>query len=204
MATKDPAESFGEALAALLQIIFSLTFPLLLISLCGVSFLLALYLPTPEFGLWGVLAIWAIGYAKANTWAEIGLVVFALAALPLAWVAFREREARLSKAILEWVITAIVLGFTYWLRTVWPYDGNGWQIWVYGILLFAGWNGVVESSLSTLKIVAFHRANRPPRRPRWQQPHGARQRRGPPQPHGGRPPYGPGRPQRSADGPETI
>jgi hypothetical protein len=179
MASKDPAESLGETVAALLQIIFSLTFPVTLITLCGVSFVLTFTLGRPEFALWAGLAVRAFNYAKANTWAAIALGLFVLAALPLAWVGFREREIRVSKAILEWVITAIVLGFTFWLRTVWPYDGGGWQMLAYGILLFTGWNGVVESALSTLVIIAHMRRNRPkPIAPPRQEPHGAREPRG--------------------------
>jgi hypothetical protein len=177
MASKDPAESFGEALAALLQIIFSLTFPILLITLCGVSFVLTAAFRTPEFGLWAGFAMAAFDYAKANIWAAIALGLFVLAALPLAWVAFREQEARVSPAILAWVITALVVGFTFWLRTVWPYNDSSWQIWAYGILLFTGWSGAVEATLSTLKIVAFYRANRPrPVQPPTQEPHGSRER----------------------------
>lgn len=172
MPTKDPAESFGEAFAALLQIIFNLTFPLMLITLCGVSFVLTFAFGA-EFALWAFLATVVFDFAEANIWAAIALAAFVLAALPLAWVAFREREVRHSKAILEWVVTAIVLGFTFWLRTVWPYE-SPWQLWVYGILLFAGWNGVIDSTLTTLAIVAFHRANRPVRvEPPRQEPHGS-------------------------------
>lgn len=178
MASKDPAESVGEAFASLLQIIFSLTFPLMLITLCGVFYVLTAALGTPEFALWAGLAMGAFGYAKAHIWAAIALAVFVLAALPLAWVGFREREIRVSKAILEWVITGLVLAFIFWLRTVWPYSGSGWQMLAYGILLFTAWNGVVESALSTLVIVAHVRRNRPkPVAPPRQQPHGSEERR---------------------------
>ena len=185
MASKDPGESLGEAVAALLQIIFSLTFPLMLITLCGVSFALTFTLGTPEFALWAGLAVGAFNYAKANTWAAIALGLFVLAALPLAWVGFREREIRVSRAILEWVITGIAIAFILWLRTVWPYDDSGWQVLSYGILLFAAWNAVVESSLSTLVIVAHVRRNRPrPVAPPRQEPHGAarEERRSPNEP----------------------
>ena len=178
MASKDPAESLGEALNSLLQIIFSLTFPLTIITLCGASFVLMAAFHAPEFALWPGLAMGAFQYAKANTWVAIALGLFVLAALPLAWVGFREREIRVSKAILEWVITGIVFAFLFWLRTVWPYDDSGWQMLAYGIILFTGWNGVVESSLSTLVIVAHVRRNRPrPVRPPRQEPHGATEER---------------------------
>lgn len=179
MASKDPAEGVGEALAALLQIIFSLTFPLMLITLCGASFVLMATLHAPELGLWAALAVGAFQYAKDNTWAAIALGLFVLAALPLAWVGFREREIRASKAILEWVITALVFAFILWLRTVWSYNGSGWQMLAYGILLFTGWNGVIESGLSTFVIMAHVRRNRPmPVSPPRQEPHGSRKERG--------------------------
>jgi hypothetical protein len=179
MASRDPADSIGEAFGSLLQIVFSLTFPLTIVTLCGASFVLTFGLHALEFALWAGIAIALIDYAKANTWAAVALGVFVLASIPLAWVSFREREIRVSKAILEWVITAMVLAFTFWLRTVWPYE-SGWQLWVYGLLLFAGWNGVVESSLSTLCIVAHVRRNRPaPVKPPQEEPHGARGQRRP-------------------------
>jgi hypothetical protein len=180
MASRDPAEGVAEALGSLLQIIFSLTFPLMFITLCGASFVLMMALHAPEFALWPGLAIGAFQYAKANTWAAIALGLFVLAALPLAWVGFREREIRVSKAILEWVITGIVFAFIFWLRTVWPYNQSGWQMLAYAFFLFVGWNGVVESSLSTLVLVAHVRRNRPrPVAPPRQEPHGApREERG--------------------------
>jgi hypothetical protein len=177
MASKDPAESVGEAIYELLKIIFSLTFPVMLITLCGVSFVLTAALHAPEFALWAGLAMSAVQYAKANGgWAAIALVVFVLAALPLAWIGFREREIRASKAILEWVITAIIFLFIFWLRTVWVDDTTGWRIILFGFLLFTAWNGVIESAMSTLAIVAHVRRNRPrPVAPPQQQPHGAPQ-----------------------------
>lgn len=203
MASRDPAESVGEALGQLFQVIFSLTFPLFAITVCGVSYLVSIYLPAPEFGLWGALALLAIEYAKANTWAAVVLGVFGIAAIPLAWVAYREHEARISTAIGAWVTAAFVGGGTAWLRTAWPYHESFWQILVFSILLMAAWSAVLEGALSTLKIVVFVRATRPPRRPRWQQPHG-RQRRRPPQPHGPRVQQGGPGPGRSSDEPETI
>jgi hypothetical protein len=173
VASKDPAEAMGEFLAALLEIIFSLTFPLTLITVCGVSFALTFAFHTPEFGLWAWLSLGAADYARTHVWAAVVLGLLSLSALPLAWVAFREREIRISKAILEWVITALVVWFTFWLRTLWPYDESGWQLLAYGVLLFAGWNGVLEATLTTVAIVALYRANRPVRTgPPQQQPHG--------------------------------
>jgi hypothetical protein len=160
--SSDPPGSSGRALGARLQTIFSLPFPLTVITLCGVSYVLiyTLHVPEFEFQFWARLPMRALDYAEANTWAAILLSLFVLAALPLAWLAFRQREVRASRAIREWVIAAIVFGVIFWLRTAWPYDDNRWRVLVYGILLFSAWNGVIEAILSTLKIIAFHWANR--------------------------------------------
>jgi hypothetical protein len=174
MATKDPAESVGEFLAELLKIVFSLTFPLMLITLCGASFVLVRLFDMPELGLWFVLAVSAVECATSNIWAAVALAVLVLAALPLAWVGVREREIRISKAILEWVITALLFAFIFWLRTVWPYSGSGWQLILFAFLLFGTWNGVIEAAMSTLVIVLHVRRNRPrPIAPPRQEPHGA-------------------------------
>ncbi|HVB79263.1 MAG TPA: hypothetical protein VNE82_04850 [Candidatus Binataceae bacterium] len=174
----------GEAIAgifgAIIQLVFSLTFPLLAITLCGLSYLLAFAFHMPEFGLWAFWAHLAIGYAKTNGWVLLGLIIFALAALPLAWVAYREQELKASNMILAYVIAGIVIAFTCWLRTAWPYDGTGWQIYSYGFLLLMAWSAVIEAAISTIGIVAHVHRNRPqPARRPAQQPHGApRQDRG--------------------------
>lgn len=201
----DPSGQISAAITAFFRPVFSLAFPLVITTLCGLSLILATYLGMPEFGLWGWLALPVIDYARTNVWAAVAVGVFALSAIPLAWVAFREHEIRISKAILQWMITAAVIAFIVWLRSQWPFEGSLWQLFAYGLLLLGAWGGAMETCLSTLALVSYRRATRPPRRPRWQQPHGARRRRGPPQPHGAQPSYGSGRPQRSADGgPETI
>jgi len=172
-------DSLGEALAALLLLVFSLTFPLVLTTLCGVSYVLWSALHAPELALWAVLAAAAIGYAKTNIWAAIGLIVFALAALPLAWVAYREQQVRASHTILAWLIAIMAISGMFWLRTAWPYDGSSWQSIVYAIIMFGGWTTLIEAGIATLGIVAHVRASRPvPAQPPRQQPHGARDRPG--------------------------
>jgi hypothetical protein len=174
MATKDPAEAFGELVVELLQIIFSLVFPILLISLCAASFILAFEFRLPEFGLWGAIGAWALGYAATNVWFAVALGLFALASIPLTWLALREQELRASNVLLAYVIAAIVFAFLFWLRTVWPYDDNGWQVILYGLIMFCGWRAVVDAGVGTLGIVLHIRRNRPrPVRPPPQQPHGA-------------------------------
>ncbi len=187
MANGNSGAGYGEALAALLQFVFSLTFPLIAITLCGISYLLAFVFHMPEFGFWAVLAMQALDYAKTNMWVAAGIGVFALAALPLAWVAFREQEVKASNTILAYVMTGIVIGFTIWLRTAWPLERSGWQVLVYSGLLLLACIMVIESAISTLGIVAHLRRNRPkPVKLPAQEPHGTRDTR------------------RSRDEPETI
>jgi hypothetical protein len=180
MASKEPAEAVGEFLFELLKVIFSLTFPIMVISLCAVSFVLMTILGTPELGLWAALGVAAIEAARANGWVALALVVLVFAALPLAWVGFREREIRISKAILEWVLTALIFAFIFWLRHVWPFSRNGWQLLIFAFLIFTAWNGVIEAAMSTLVVIAQVRRNRPrPIAPPHQQPHGTRQSHAP-------------------------
>lgn len=172
---------FGGAFVALLQLIFSLTFPLLMITVCGASFLLTAVFHAPEFSLWARLGLAALAYAKTNNWAAIGLVIFALAALPLAWVAFREQQIRASSTILAGLIAIIAFGGMFWLRTAWPYDQSVWQAVVYAVIMLSGWSAVIETGLGVLGIVLHVRASRPvPARPPAHQPHGARDGRGRP------------------------
>jgi hypothetical protein len=173
MATKEPGEALGEVLADILKIVFSLIFPLLLITICGVSFVLVSLFHMPEFGLWAYLAGLAIGWAKGSIWVALGLGAFCLAALPLAWVAFREQELKASSTILAYVIAGLVVAFLLWLRTVWPVE-RMWELWAYGLIMFAGWQATVDALMGTLGIVAHVRRNRPkPVKPPPQQPHGA-------------------------------
>ena len=153
---------------------FSLVFPLLLLTLCAASFILSIELRLPEFGLWAAVAFRAVGFAQANTWFAVALGLFALASLPLTWLALREQELRASKTLLAYVIAAIVFGFLFWLRTVWPYDDdNGWQMILYGAVMFCGWRAVVDAAIGTLGIVLHIRCNRPRSvAPPRQEPHG--------------------------------
>jgi hypothetical protein len=173
MATKDPGEALGDVFADILKIVFSLLFPLLLITLCGVSFVLVSVFHMPEFGLWAFLAELAIDWAKGNIWVEIGLGAFCLAALPLAWVAFREQELKASSTIFAYVMAGLIIAFLSWLRTVWPVE-RMWEFWAYGLIMFAGWQATVDALIGTLGIVTHVRRNRPRRiRPPRQEPHGA-------------------------------
>lgn len=149
--------SVGAALAARLQSLFSLPFPLTVVTLCGLSYVAWNTLYMPEFEFWAGLPARAFGYAREHSWAAIALGLFGLAALPLAWLSFRRRKARLMRAIREWVVAAVIIAFILGLRRVWPYDDSRSRVVVYGVLLFAAWNGVIEAGLSTLKIIASRR-----------------------------------------------
>lgn len=160
-ARKPPRQGFGPVI----RLFFSPSFPLVLVSLCGVSYLLAASLAAPEFGLWALLAMRVIRYARFETWAALGLGLLVVAALPLAWLAFHQRRrSRRSRPLGEWVFVAVVVAFTAGLRTLWEYDASDRQIYVYSFLLFIGWNGAVEASLGTLAI-AIRGAEPAPARP---------------------------------------
>jgi hypothetical protein len=181
-------EAIGQATVGLLQIVFSAIFPLLMLTLCAVSFLLAHVFQLPQFGLWSDLAGWAFGYAGRNIWAMLVLAAFVLGAVPLAWIGFRELSARPSGVIGSWVVAIIVSVGTIWLANAWAANGSTLQSIVFGILLFMAWAGIFEAAMNSLKLAEQARANRPPPPPVRQQPHGAP----PPQQ------------QQSRDEPETI
>lgn len=165
-----PARSFGAGFAGFVQLFFSPSFPLVLVSLCGASYLLAANLHAPELGLWALVASSAIRDAKYDGWAAIALGVLVVAALPLAWLAFRQRESRRSRAIGEWVIAALVIGLMFALRVVWVYDGSDRQVFVYSFLLFMGWNALVQAMLSSLAIAVRGRTDHPVAADRTQEP----------------------------------
>jgi len=153
-ARKPPRQGFGR----IVRLFFSPSFPLVLVSLCGVSYLLASSLAAPEFGLWALLAMRVLRYVRFETWAALALALLVIAALPLAWLAFRQRRRlRRSRLLGEWVFVAVVVAFTACLRTLWEYDASDRQIYVYSFLLFIGWNGAVEAAIGTL-AVAIHGA----------------------------------------------
>lgn len=150
--TDVPARSPGKMLADVVRLLFSPSFPLVLLSLCGVSYLLASTLAAPEFGLWALVAMRAIRYARFETWAAIALGLLVIAALPLAWVAVRQREARRSKALGEWGFAAVVIVVMFALRSAWPFDASDRQVYAYSFLLFVGWNAVVQALLTTVAV----------------------------------------------------
>ena len=170
----DGGEELGKAAAGLIQIVFSLLFPLIVVSLCAVSYLLAVVLGVRQFGLWADLAVLAARYSAVHLWAAVALTVFVLSALPLAWVAFKEHSTRASTFIGGWVMAAIVTGGTIWAAIAWPSNGYNWQSLVFAFLLFWAWSAILEASMNTLKLVELARAARPLPPPSKQQPHGSR------------------------------
>jgi hypothetical protein len=180
----------ADFVGAILQLVFHLLFPFITVSLCLVSYILAMWFHMPEFGFWFGLWLVVFDAARGNVWIAVGLGLFILAALPLAWIAYREQQVQASKILLQWIIAAGVIFFMFWLRTQWPYDKSGWQMITYGIIMFAGWAALTEGMLGALAIAAHVRRARPrPVRPPPQAPHGGAPR---------------DEPRRRADEPETI
>jgi hypothetical protein len=167
-----PGEDFGQALALFIQIVFSPIFPLLAITLCGVSFLLTFVFGLPQFALMASLSIAAFEYCRGHFWAMAALVFFILAALPLAWVGFKEAETRTSRVIGHWVACAIVGGGILWLASAWPFSGSGFQQIVFAILLFAVWTDVCQTAMITAKLVALSRPQPGPEVVEAQKAHG--------------------------------
>lgn len=149
--------SSRDGFGRIAQLFFSPSFPLVLVSLCGVSYLLASSLAAPEFGLWALLAMRVIRYARFETWAALALGLLVVAALPLAWLAFRQRNSRRPRLRRQWWLVAVVVAFTACLRAVWEYDASDRQIYIYSFLLFMGWNAAVEAAIATI-VVAIHGA----------------------------------------------
>lgn len=174
------ASQFGEALAKLIILVFSLLFPFTMITLCGLSYLLSTVMDAPELSIWASVASAAFWFALAHIWAAIGLIVFTVGAFPLVWVAYRELEIKVSKALGSVVIAVIGFGLMFWLRTIWPNDGLRIQAIVFGVLMFIGWSALVEGVLMALAIRGHVRRNRvPPVSPPKQQPHGPTKAPGP-------------------------
>lgn len=180
----------ADFVSAILELVFHLLFPVITLSLCLLSYVLVSWFHMPEFAFW--LGVWWMVFdaARGNVWVAIGLGIFVLAALPLAWIAYREQQVQVSKIILQWIIAAGVIFFIFWLRTQWPYERSGWQLFVYGVIMFAGWAALTEGMLGALAIAGHVRRVRPkPVKPPPQQPHGGAQRE---------------ERRRPADEPETI
>lgn len=181
--------SLAEFVTSVFQLVFHLLFPFTVVTLCGISYLLASVWNIRELGFWNAMAMMALDYAWSSRWAALALAAFVLASLPLAWVAFREQQTRPSGTILQWIYAVGVTFGISWLRTAWPFERGGvWQLVVYGIIMFAGWAAFVEAMLGSLAIFAHVRASRPVEiQPPRQAPHGAPREQG-----------------RAADEPETI
>jgi hypothetical protein len=150
-------EDLGNALAPLVEIVFSPLFPVMLITLCGVSFVLSGPLGLPQFVLFFGLAVGAVEYARSHTWAMLALIAFVIAALPLARTGFREHATHTSRVVGHWVAAALFFAATLWLAHAWPYSGSGFQQIVFGLLLFTLWAHVCETALGTVKLILLSR-----------------------------------------------
>jgi hypothetical protein len=145
-------DGLATATVSLFQIIFSLFFPLIVIGTCAASYVLTVQLHILQFGLWFGLLLEALAYAKDNHWAAVALIVFGLAALPLARIGFREHAARASHVVGGWVTAAIFSGGSFWMSTAWPFDYSGVQALVFGFALFASCSAIFEALLHTFKL----------------------------------------------------
>jgi len=172
----------GNALAdfvsALIELIFHPLFPLIFITLPVVSLLLASASAEPAFEFWFLLGVAVCEYAMSRLWTAICGAAFILAALPLAWVFFREQQVVVSAVIKQWLATLIAIGLLIWLDRDWRDNGSAWQATALNSLLLIAWAGMVEASIGTLAIIKYACGNRlakPPPPP--QEPHGRRRRR---------------------------
>jgi hypothetical protein len=148
----------GRALAALVMLVFSPLFPIITVSVCAVSYVLAFVFHLPQFGLWVWLAQLAVAYSKTNVVALVVLIAFVFGSIPLARIGFREHAVRPSGAIGGTLFAAIIIGGTIWWASAWPYDPtSGIQVYVFGFLLFWAWSGVCESAMSAMKLIAQNR-----------------------------------------------
>ena len=148
------SEDFGTALARLIQLVFSPIFPLMFISFCGLSFLLTVNFGLPQFYLGAAAAKLALDYANGHLWAMGCLGLFVLAALPLAWVGFKEHASPLSRVIGHWIASGLGAAGLYWLATAWALDGTNGQAVVFSFLLFCLWAQLCETLLGTFTLVA--------------------------------------------------
>lgn len=150
-------EDFGQALASLIQIVFSPLFPVILITLCAVSYALTFVFHLPQFALFAFFATSAIEYASGHLWAALALAAFVLAAVPLARVGFREAATQTSRVVGNWVVAALFGGGLIWLAQAWPFSGYNFQQLAFALLLFCAWVQVCETVMMTVKLVALSR-----------------------------------------------
>jgi hypothetical protein len=181
--------SFGELIAACIQLIFQPLFPILFITLCAAGYVFTYYFGMKEFFFWAFVGQEIVRRSQDNVNVAVFVVLFGLAAIPLTWIGISRCEVRSSKAVHEWMSVVLFLGGTLLLRRQWPVEvAGGWGILVYSVLFMVSWARLIEASATTLAIIAFRRSLRP--------------RRPPPPLHalfGGR-----GRRDRAHDEPETI
>lgn len=146
-------ETFGRTLITLAQIVFSLLFPFLAISVCGLAYVLTFVLHIGQFALLAFVGRAAIEFAAAHLWARFALFAVGVGSLSLVKIAYREHATRVSSALGEWIAAGIVGGATVFLTVAWPLDFSLSQAVVFAILLFMTWTGICEAALSTWKLL---------------------------------------------------
>lgn len=166
-------DGLAQTIVATGQLVFSLTFPLLLITLCAISFVLADAFHMAQFASWADLARWAFAHARTNIWVMLLIAALVIGALPMAWVAYKERAVPLSSVVMGWVFSGLFTFGSFWLANAWAADGGMLQEIVFGFLLLLSWGAILETAGDTLKLYQLQRANRPPPPPVKQQPHGS-------------------------------
>ncbi|HTV29510.1 MAG TPA: hypothetical protein VMF32_17200 [Xanthobacteraceae bacterium] len=151
-------ETFGRTLITLAQIVFSLLFPFLAISVCGLAYVLTFVLHIPQFALLAFLAHLAIEHAQTHRGAALAMWTLAFGSVYLAGIAYREHETRASAVVGSWVGALIWCGGTFALVRAWAFDGSNIQQLVFAFLLFGSWAGVCEAVIDAAKL---NQQNRP-------------------------------------------
>ena len=147
------SDDFSLALVNLFRIIFSPIFPLMFLTLCGLSYVLTIPFQLPQFLLFAWVAKHALEYSGEHAWAMLVLALFAMSALPLAWLGCREFAVKPTQLVADWVIAilgAVGLGA---MTRAWPFDAGNLQMVVFGIALFALWAQIWEALLHTASLI---------------------------------------------------
>ena len=144
-------EAVVQTSVAFFRLVFSPLFPFLMISTWATANVLVWVFRQPQFGFWVLLPQLFFKYAEAHLWAMIALVLFCLAALPLAWIALREWRATASGTLGTWAVVAVLVAGLIWLNQAWPANGSVFQALIFGIALLLAVGAVVDALVATLK-----------------------------------------------------
>lgn len=167
-------EGVLNGIVGLVLFVFRLTFPLVVVTVIPISWLLAMQFRIPQFAGWAILSYVGYQYASANAWYFLAAGAFVLVAILLAYVAFSEHGTQASGVIKAWVIAAIFAGGTFALPMVWAWTATNGELAIYGFLLLVSWDATFNALVSTTKLYTQRRARRPVPAPYGQQPHNPR------------------------------